>query len=336
MEIGIGVSEDLPPEAQRQVAREVERAGMRSLWTNEARGRDALLVCGSWAAATTELRVGVGVVPVWSRSPAQLAMAAATLQESAGGRFLLGIGVSHPATMDPWHDAGYRRPLTAASDALAILRTLLDGGTTDHDGTVFSSRGLGLEMDPLPPPPPLYLAAMGPRMLGLAGRRADGVLLNWSTAETVAQSIAAVRGAAAAAPDGRSPAGVQVATYVRIAVDGDVGAARAALAREVSRYCALPAYADHFARQGFDDGVSRIRSAYREGGAEAAAAAVPESMLSALGWYGRPDDAPADLFARYGATGLDHLVARVVVPGEDAVGAVGAVLESISRGPIGP
>lgn len=334
MEIGIGVSEDIASEAQRHVAREVERVGLHSLWTNEARGRDALLVCATWAAATTELRTGVGVVPIWARTPAQLAMAAATLQESTGGRFLLGIGVSHPATMGPWHGARYRRPLSAAADTLAILRSLQAGETTDHDGEVFSSRRLRLELDPLPEPAPVYLAAMGPRMLELAGQQADGVLLNWSSVETVVEAAASVRAAAAAAPDGRPPAAVEVAAYVRVAVDDDVGAARTALAREVTRYCALDAYAEHFARQGFEGEVSRIRSAHREDGLAAAIDAVPESMLLALGWYGRPADTPADLFARYAGAGLDHLVARVVVPGADAVAAVEGVLGSLSRLPL--
>ncbi|MGH3440941.1 MAG: LLM class flavin-dependent oxidoreductase, partial [Nitriliruptorales bacterium] len=140
--------------------------------------------------------------------------------------------------------------------------------------------------------------------------------------------------AGAAAPDGRSPANLDVASYVRVAVDGDAGAARDALAREVSSYCALPAYAEHFARQGFGDGVAAIRSAYREGGTEAAIDAVPEDMLLSLGWYGRPDEAPTDIVARYAAAGLDHLVVRVVVSGDDVTGAVERVLEALSRRPL--
>lgn len=334
MDIGLGVSEDIPPDAQRHIAREVEGIGLHSLWTNEARGRDALLVCANWAAATSHLRVGVGVVPVWARSPAQLGMAAATLQETSRGRFLLGVGVSHPATMDPWHGADYRRPLDAAGDTLAILRELFAGESTDHEGAVFSSRGLRLAINPLPAPPPVYLAAMGPRMLELAAHRADGVLLNWSSPETVGESVATIRSAAAAAPDGRSPARVEVASYARVAVDDDAGAARDALAREVSAYCALPAYAEHFARQGFEDGVAAIRSAYREGGTDAAVDAVPESMLSSLGWYGRPDETPTDLISRFAAAGLDHLVVRVVVSGNDAVASVERVLEALSRTPL--
>jgi alkanesulfonate monooxygenase SsuD/methylene tetrahydromethanopterin reductase-like flavin-dependent oxidoreductase (luciferase family) len=121
VDIGIGISEDLPLAVQQQLAVDVEGAGFSSLWTNEASGRDALLLCQAWAAVTTTLRVGVGVVPLWTRSPAQLAMASATLQEASGGRFVLGLGVSHAAKMGPWHGAEVRAPRTAAREALTIL-----------------------------------------------------------------------------------------------------------------------------------------------------------------------------------------------------------------------
>lgn len=329
MKIGIGVSEDLPIERQVELARAVEEAGYTSLWTNEARGRDALLLCQAWGAATERLEVGIGVVPLWTRSPAQLAMGAATLQEATGGRFVLGLGVSHPATMDTWHDAGYRSPLGATRDTLQILRTALDGGTTEHTGEVRSSQRFGLQIDPLPPRPSVLLGAMGPKMLQLAGTHADGVLLNWSGPNEVARARKVVRSAAAGSSEGRAPSRARIAAYVRIAVDEDEEAARRALAREVSRYCALPAYASHFERQGFGPGVEAIKSAYKAGGAASAAGAVPETMLRALGWYGTPDDSPFTTLARFSGAGLEELVARVVVVGDDVDASVRGVLEAL-------
>lgn len=314
MRVGIGVSEDLPVAVQQDVAGAVEGAGLASLWTNEARGRDALLVCQAWAAATTRLEVGVGVVPLWTRSPAQLAMAAATLQEASGGRFLLGIGVSHPATMGPWHGADYRRPLTAARDLLTILDQATSGEPTDHDGAVLGSRRFRLEISPLPAPPRRYLAAMGPRMLALAGGRAEGVLLNWAGPDEVARAGASVRRAAAEAE--REPSEVEVATYVRFAVDADRDRARSALAREIGRYAALPAYAAHLERQGHEAAVAAVKAAYRDGGEQAVAGALDDDVLLDLGWYGTPDDDPGPVLERYRVAGLDHLVARVVATDE--------------------
>jgi probable F420-dependent oxidoreductase len=332
--IGIGVSEDLTLQRQAALAAEVEEAGFASLWTNEASGRDALLLCQAWAAATDGLEVGVGVAPIWTRTPAQLAMATATLQEASGGRFVLGLGVSHPATMGPWHGAEYRRPLVAARDTLIVLRAALAGETTDHDGEVLASRRFALAISPTPPHGHVLLAAMGPRMLQLAGEESDGTLLNWSSPPEVSRAGARVRAGAARAEDGKAPADVEVAAYVRVAVAEDAEVARLALAREISRYCALPAYAAHFTRQGFGAGVEETKEAYREVGAEAAAAAVPDRMLLALGWYGTPADDPAAMLARYDDAGLDHLVARVGVTDDDPVVSVRrtlAVLGAASR-----
>lgn len=325
MKLGIGVSEDLPIAVQQMLAAHVESAGFQSLWTNEATGRDALLLCQAWAAATTDLHVGVGVVPLWTRTPAQLAMGCATLQEASGGRFILGIGVSHAATMGSWHGANVTRPLTAARELLTILEQIESRQPTAVDGRVLTSRDFRLRVSPPPPATPRYLAAMGPKMLDLAGTMADGVLLNWSSADEVRRAATIVGVAAQRAGRGRSA--VEVATYVRIAVAPDRDAARAALARQISRYAALPAYRAHFERQGFAPAVGRVLDAHRSGAdGEGLAEALGEDALGRLGWAGTPDDDPADMLASYRDAGLDHLIARVVVVGDDPVEGIRAVV----------
>lgn len=327
MDLGIGVSEDLPLVVQQRLAVDVETAGYASLWTNEASGRDALLLCQAWAAPTSTLRVGVGVVPLWTRSAAQLAMGCATLQEASDGRFTLGLGVSHPGTMEPWHGADFRRPLTAARETLAVLAQLDAGERADVDGEVVRSQRLRLAISPRPPATTRLLAAMGPRMLALAGSDADGALLNWSGAEEVARAGVVIREAAAAA--GRDAP--EVATYVRVAVDDDRDAAVAALAREIATYAALPAYAAHFARQGFADAVERVKAAHRDGADDAGKAeALGHDALSALGWAGTPSDDPAGALGVYRDAGLDHLVARVVVVGDDPVASVHQVVRALA------
>ncbi|HEX9888564.1 MAG TPA: LLM class flavin-dependent oxidoreductase [Nitriliruptorales bacterium] len=317
MRVGIGVSEDLPIATQQALAREVEAARFASLWTNEAAGRDALQLCQAWALATSTLQVGVGIVPIWTRTPAQLAMACAALQEASANRFLLGLGVSHPGTMGPWHDVQVRRPLTAARELLEIQRRLFADGMADVHGEVFSAR-FHLNVSPRPSQPTTYLAAMGPRMLALAGTAADGVLLNWSCPDEVARAGERVRETAADA--GRDAP--SVATYVRVAVSSSGDAARAALAQQVGQYAALPAYASHFDRQGFGDTVQAIRAAYKAGGRDAIPDAIDDDVLGQLGWWGTPDDDPAVALGAYERAGLDHLVARVVVVGDDAAASV--------------
>jgi probable F420-dependent oxidoreductase len=330
VKLGIGVSEDLPIAVQQAVAGHVESAGFTSLWTNEASGRDALLLCQAWAAATTDLQVGVGVVPIWTRSPAQLAMASATLQEATGGRFLLGIGVSHAATMGPWHGAEVVKPRTAAAETLRILRQLEAGERSDVDGEVMRSSRFRLRITPPPPPTRRYLGAMGPRMLELAGTDADGVLLNWCAAAEVGRAGGRVRDAATRV--GRAGEDVEVATYVRVAVDPDRDRARAALAREIGQYCALPAYAAHLERQGFGDAVQRAKDAHKAGAdADGLADALGERVLAELGWAGTPADDPTAMLDAYRDAGLDHLILRVVVSGDDPVDSVHDVVRAFDR-----
>jgi 5,10-methylenetetrahydromethanopterin reductase len=327
--LGIGISEDLPVAVQQRLAADVEAAGFASLWTNEASGRDALLLCQAWAAVTTRLEVGVGVAPIWTRTPAQLAMAAATLQEVCGGRFLLGLGVSHPATVGPWHGVEVRRPLTASRELLTLLAAIEAGERTCHPGAVLGSERFRLAITPRPPVTRRYLAAMGPRMLELAGTHADGVLLNWAGPAAVAEAAERVRGAAAAA--GRDPASIEVAAYVRVAVHRDPAAARAALAAQVGAYGALPAYRTHLERQGHGEALARARQARREGGdAPALVEALGPEVLDDLGWAGSWDDDPALTLDRYAAAGLDHLIARVVVV-DDPVADIQTVVRSLDH-----
>lgn len=328
MQLGLGISEDLPIAVQQRIAAHVEAAGFVSLWTNEASGRDALLLCQAWAAATTDLAVGVGVAPIWTRTPAQFAMASATLQEASGGRFLLGLGVSHAATMGPWHGAEVTRPLTASRELLTILAQLEAGERSDVDGEVLSSRRFRLAISPPPPPTRRYLAAMGPRMLELAGSHASGTLLNWAGPDEVARAGERVRDGARTS--GSDPEEVEVAAYVRVAVANDRDAARAALATQIGQYGALPAYAAHLERQGFGPALERARAAHRSGADGAGLAeALGEDTLDALGWAAAPGDDPSGLLARYADAGLDHLIARVVVVDDDPVASIDAVVRAL-------
>ncbi len=324
MRLGIGVSEDLGMEVQADIARAAEEAGFSSIWTNEASGRDALLLCQWWAAATRSIEVGVGVVPIWTRSPAQLAMASATLQESSDGRFLLGLGVGHPATVESKHGSTYRRPLTATSELLDILAEIDATGACDIRGEVMRCERFRLRIGTGRRATRRYVAAMGPRMLDLAGSRGDGVLLNWSDPAEIARAGDRVRTAARVA--GRS---CEVAAYVRVAIADDLDAARAALATQITDYARLDAYRRHFERQGHAEGVARALEA-RAAGADGAglAAALGVEVLDALGWAGTPREV-ASLHERHAGAGLDHLIARVVVVGEDARASVGDVVEAL-------
>jgi len=213
------------------LARTIEGAGFDALFLPEVGSRDTIATLAALAGETARLRLATGVVPLPSRSPRLLAMAAATVQERSGGRLILGLGTgpSAPGALD-------RLGMTVEA-----LRAAFGGGEGSVDGEPVRSPL------PLPAPPELWIAALGPRATRLAGEVADGVLLNWCTPERVATALTQVADGARAA--GRDPAAVTVAVYVRAAlVPGSADGARAA----ALEYGSYPAYARQFSMMGLD------------------------------------------------------------------------------------
>lgn len=326
MTIGVGLDARLGLSfgQLRDVAREAGRLGFESLWTPAGGVPDAFHICAAWAADTW-LRTGISVVPaprMWT--PLGLAVQAATLAQLSAGRFVLGLGTGGygPAF---WDSVGLpNRPIAVMRDYATTVRRLLAGQTVTSDGPAGRLQSASLGVPDLPSAP-VYLAALGPQMLTLAGEVADGALLNWATPERIAASRARI--AAGAARGGRDPGAVGVTMYVRVCVDDDVAAARRALGTQVLGYAmarpGIPLTAGYrglFGEMGFD-GILRELEDRRDRGAELPELvdAAPDEMLRAVGYYGPAAGAPA-AFARLSA-GLDEPIVRVITarPGTEPV-----------------
>jgi len=318
-------------EELREVGAEAARLGFESVWTPAGGVPDAFHVCAAWSEATKSaggesVRTGIAVVPaprMWN--PASLAAQAATVGVISGGRFVLGIG-SGGAGERHFRALGMpNRPIAVMHDYLTIVRGLLAGEEVTHEGPALRIERfrLGGEF----PKVPVYLAALGPQMLHLAGAAADGASLNWATPEQIAWS--AEQMATGARSAGRDPSELTLSMYIRVCVDDDVEAARRAFAQQVLGYgLARPgadptlAYRGHFGRMGFEDAL-RDLEARRDRGADVDELVdlVPEELLGAVGYYGTAKGAAAR-FAELSA-GLDETIVRVVTarPGADAVAA---------------
>jgi alkanesulfonate monooxygenase SsuD/methylene tetrahydromethanopterin reductase-like flavin-dependent oxidoreductase (luciferase family) len=236
-------------------------------------GRDSFLVLAAYAAATTRLGVGNGVVPIYPRHPVAMAQAALTLAELSGGRFRLGIGVSHRASMEAMLGLEVRDPLPLMREYVAVLRGALGAGAAFEGKYYRVHWSLGLPTRP--PAPPLYLAALGPKMCELAGEIADGVIL-WLCTPAYVRKVAMPALERGRRRAGKTLEGFDVVASVPLAVADDVPAARAAFRAELSRYAALPFYRAMMQASGLGEG---LRAFDRDG-------AVPDSMAEALGAVG--------------------------------------------------
>lgn len=323
MPIGVGLdpSLGLSWDEQRETVREAVRLGYTSAWAPSwPGGHDAFLTCERWSAGTRDLveggiETGILVVPAPLWTPMSLATIAATAGEQSGGRFVLGVGTGgtiHPAFRRTYGipDAA---PIAQMRDQLVALRGLLAGETVSREATLVL-RGARLAFRP--PPVPVYLGALGPRMLRLAGEAADGVALNWCGPDETAWSRRRVVEGARAA--GRDPAAVRVVEYVRVAIDDDVDLARRALARSSLPYVLARqgevgnvGYRRHFARMGFEEELNEL-AVRRERGAstDELAERVPVELLRRVGYFG-PAAGAADAFRRL-SDGLDLPILRIV------------------------
>jgi alkanesulfonate monooxygenase SsuD/methylene tetrahydromethanopterin reductase-like flavin-dependent oxidoreductase (luciferase family) len=345
MRIGAGLDSrlELSFGEMREAGREAARLGFESLWTPALGVPDPFHVCAAWSA-DTPARTGISVIPaarMWH--PLSLASQAATVGLLSGGRFALGIGTGGYGSRF-WAAIGLPdRPIAVMRDYLTVLRDLLAGQTVTYEGPALRLHHGSIGWQPVAGGVPVQLGALGDQMLRLAGELSDGALLNWATPDRIERSRGLVAQGAARA--GRDPAEVPLTMYIRVCVDDDLDAARAALGRQVLGYAmAMPSapstagYRGLFTEMGFDEVLTELE-ARRDAGEpmDALVAAAPDELLGAVGYYGPARAAPA-AFARL-ASGLDESIVRVVTarPGlAPAVAAMEALTPSRIRAAMEP
>lgn len=213
---------------------------------------DLPTVLGIALRAVDGIEVGSGVIPIQPQHPMQLAQRALTLSLISGGRFLLGIGMSHRMVAEGMWGVSWDRPVRQMREYLDGLQPLLAGRPADVTGEFWSTRG-ALRLaggGTSPPEPPVYLAALGPQMLRLAGRRTAGTLTWMTGPKTLAGHIVpTLRQAAADA--GRSGSDVRVVASLPVSVTDDVEGARAQAVEQFAVYGTLPSYRAMLDREGY-------------------------------------------------------------------------------------
>ena len=296
----LGVRLDIDPQISSQEHRELaslaEKSGYESVWVPEGGGRDALTQMTAIAMTTQHLKLGTGILPVFSRTPMLTAMSVAGLAAVSQGRFILGLGVGHRPAVENGHGVTFHRPLARLRETITIVRRLLRGESVTHQGGVFKMHDAGLGGSAPAEPVPIYIAALGPRMLELGGEVADGVLLNWTASDYLREAVEHVRQGAAKA--GRDPSKIDIAGYIRIAVADDVTAARASLQRQIARYAGMSYYRSFFDGTGFQAEMAATQRALDRGDAETAYNAITPEMQDQVAVVGTAEHCRTELEKR--------------------------------------
>jgi len=267
-----------------------DRLGFDAAYATHIAGRDSLTVLMADAGASERIRLGTGVVPIFSRTPATMAQTAATIDEFSGGRMVLGLGVSHRVTVENWHGAKIDKPVTQMREYLGAVRAILRGDEppdSERFPTKFAFMGYEARAEL-----PIYVAALSPNMIRLAGEVADGVML-WLCSPSYIRDtvIPALREGCERA--GRSAEGLDVVAAVPIALTDDAESARATFRQDLVPYASLPFYRAMLESSGFGEELAAFDAGMAAGDVERAKAGLSDRMLDELAGIGAKDDVHA-------------------------------------------
>jgi probable F420-dependent oxidoreductase len=310
---GVPISEHAP------VVRVAEEAGYTDAWPGEVSGYDAFTPLTVAATATERMRLGTGVVGVFTRGPGILAQHAATLQNLSGGRFCLGIGSSSNVIVERWNHTPFEKPLTKVRETIEYLRPALAGERAPG--------GFKLEQPP-DKPVPIVVGALREKMLQTAGELGDGAFLNFLPLASVDQVVAEVRKGEQAA--GKEAGSVE--TFCRFfCIQGEREQAMGLARFMFCAYATVPVYEKFFRWLGYGEAIDPMVDAWRGGDRAKALELAPADLIKDVFVLGEPAEQRERLEA-YVEKGVNTPVLLIVPGGGLPDGGYGALVEALAPG----
>jgi F420-dependent oxidoreductase-like protein len=327
--IAVGAAHHRPFSDVATFARAAEDNGYDAIFVPEAWGRDAFVTLGALARVTERIALGTGIVNVYSRTPALLAMAAVTLDELSGGRAILGLGTSGQRVIEGWHGVPMARPLRRLRETTEAVRAIVSGSRRGYIGETLSvapgfAVGLARARDRIP----IYHASLAPRAIRQCAEVADGWLPYLASPETLRRDVTMIEGILH--DGGRDRASFTVAPFLPALVSEDHTTARTVLKRHLAFYIGGMGrfYREAVTRHGFGVAAEAIRRHWEARERDAAAAAVTDELLDAFALAGDAGRCRARI-AEYRAAGADLPV--IAVPGDTSAEDAASTLRALSR-----
>jgi probable F420-dependent oxidoreductase len=266
----------LPLVDQRGVIESLPDLGYTDLWSAESNGYDAftpLALASVWAP---RLRLGTAIVPAYTRGPATLAMSAASMELAAPGRFVLGIGSSSNVIVDRWNAIPFEAPYQKVRDTTRFVKAALTGQKVTEEYETFSVKGFRLAAVP-EHAPPVLIAALRSGMLRLAGKEADGAIINWLAPDDVRTVAPYVH---------EGGADKEIAARIFVAPTDDVDTARGVARFAIAAYLTVPVYRAFHEWLGREELMRPMQEAWAAGDRSTALAAIPDELVDALVVHG--------------------------------------------------
>src|SRR5215472_5327260 len=304
---------------------EAEQLGFDSIWTAEAYGSDGLTPLAWMGALTKRIKLGSGILQMPARTPAMTAMSAATLDLLSSGRMLLGLGVSGPQVVEGWHGQPYGKPLVRTREYIEILRLIWDRKDPlnfqgqEYQIPIEGGTGLGkplkITIHPLRRRIPIYLAAIGPKNIELAGEIADGFLPIFYSPVREAALLSPLDSGLARRQIAGEPS-FDIAPTVTVVLGDDAQACRDRVKPMLALYVGGMGargknfYNDLICRYGYEDAAQQIQDLYLDGKKQSAALAVPDALVDEVALCG-PRERIAELLQPWQTSRATTLICSI-------------------------
>lgn len=328
--IGVAISGGPNPAEIVDLVVLAETLGYESAWLAEGHGGDQYALLSACAVRTSRIRLGTSISSVFVRTAPTIAMAASTVADLSGGRFILGLGSSHKAQVEPEHGVPYSKPLTRTRETVAVVRELLRTGSVHFEGQTLRIEAFDFWYAPRHRNIPVYLSAVFAKGIALCGEVADGIILTRSTLQTAARVRAQLAEAARGA--GRNPDQIEVTTLLPTSVGETRDAAFAELRPGLAFYLGFfPRYNRMMAEHGFPDEAAAIAEAWQRGDRQAAERTVSDAMIDATSIAGTAEQCRAKIEA-YRRSGFDLPIISPFARGPGAAERFAAAIHACAPG----
>jgi probable F420-dependent oxidoreductase len=274
--------------------RELADLGYTDIWSAEVDGADAFTPLALAAVWEPRLRLGTAIVPAFTRAPACLAQSVASLADAAPGRFAVGIGSSSDVIVERWNGVPFEQPYRRVRDVVRFLKDCLSGEKVAKSYDSFEIGGFRLGLRP-EVPPTILIAALREGMLRLAGREADGAIINWLSPDDVPRVAGIVR---------EYGEDKEIVARIFTCPSDDVERVRAAGRFAIAAYLNVPVYAAFHEWMGRGPALQGMWDAWKAGDRKAALAAIPDEVVDDLLVHGTPEQCRARI-KRYFDNGVN-------------------------------
>lgn len=263
-----------------------EDNGIPDGWFSDAGAPDTLTQIAAVAHHTRNIRIGVAVTPVYTRTPAVLAASANVIAQVLPDRFILGLGSSSQTIMGQWNGIKLEKPLTRVKETTQMVRSMLKGEKSDFQGETLYSRGY--RQAPLDNPPPIYLAALRPNMIEMAAEVGDGVIFNLWPKGALPKMMEHVK--IGAERGGKNPDDVEVVNRFMVLVTDDKTEGRNLFRAAFAPYYATPVYNKFLAWAGYEEAAATIREGWAEKDRAKTGGALTDEMIDEIAIIGDEDE----------------------------------------------